>query len=68
METKEKKRGLDDYQLLLICCVFTSMLWLFVFCGSCVTDLDQVLFVSGPLFFMLVAFVVKRFRLITKHK
>jgi hypothetical protein len=63
MQTK-----LDDYQLLLCCCVFVSMLWLFVFCGSCVTDLDQVFFVSGPLFFMLVAFVVKRFRLITKHK
>ena len=68
METKEKKTSLDDYQLLLCCCVFASVLWVYVFCGSCVTDADQVLFVSGPLFFMLVAFVVKRFRLITKHK
>ena len=68
METKEKKRLVDDYQLLLVCCVFVSVLWVYVFCGACVTDLDQVIFVAGPLFFMLVAFVVKRLRLITKLK
>ena len=44
------------------------MLWVLVFCGACVTVLDQVIFVAGPLFFMLVAFVVKRLRLITKLK
>jgi uncharacterized membrane protein YgcG len=68
METKEKKRLVDDYQLLLVCCVFVSVLWVLVFCGACVTVLDQVIFVAGPLFFMLVAFVVKRLRLITKLK
>ena len=65
METKEKKRLVDDYQLVLVCCVFVSVLWVYVFCGACVTDLDQVIFVAGPAGFMLTAFIIKRFKLLS---
>jgi len=41
------------------------VLWVLVFCGACVTVLDQVIFVAGPAGFMLTAFIIKRFKLLS---
>jgi len=57
---------LDDYQLLLVCCVFVSVLWMYIGVGLCVTYLDQFIYAVFPLGFMLAAFFVKRFKLIEK--
>jgi len=61
------KKKIDDYVLLLIICVFVSILWMYVGIGLCVTDFDQLIYTLFPVGFMLVAFFVKRFRLFDKH-
>ncbi len=60
------KKKLDDYTLLLVVCVFVSILWTWWGSGICATDLDQFLFVLFPVGLMLTAFFVKGFRLIEK--
>lgn len=63
---KPMKKKLDDYQILLIICVFTSILWTYLGSGLCATVLDQFIYVLFPFFLMIAVFFVKRFKLIGK--
>ncbi|CAK0753973.1 hypothetical protein CCP3SC1AL1_2050004 [Gammaproteobacteria bacterium] len=68
METKKKKRGLDDYQLLLVICIFAALLWSWAGYGLCWTYFDQFLYAVYPIGFIGIAFVVKKFSLLSKIK
>ena len=58
----------DDYQLLLICSVVASVLWIWYGAGMCYDLFDQYLYVVYGVSFPVGAFLVKRFRLIEKIK
>jgi hypothetical protein len=66
METKTKKRGLDDYQLLLVICIFAALLWSWACYGLCWDYFDEIIYAVFPVSFIMIAFVVKKYRLIEK--
>jgi len=56
------KTKLDDYRLFMWVCVFCCVVWVYTNFNHCFTGFDEVLLVVFSLGFMLLPYVVRRYR------